>query len=126
MPLPLILFLPVALSACTALRSFDPDGEPVPVTAASPERAAALADMRAQAEAGDTMPFPDAFQAEQSQRLALRDEPRSVPEVQAIQTELALIAERRAATRDPREIAALDARAKELRRLALAAQPLRR
>ena len=78
--------------------------------------------MRAQAAAGDTMPYPDAFQTEQTTRLAARAEPRRSPRCEAIEAELALIAERRAASTDPSEIAALDARAAELRRLALAAQ----
>jgi len=71
------------------------------------------------------MPFPDVYQTEQTNRLALRGEPRSVADVQAIEAELSVIAERRAATTDPREIAALEKRAKELRRLALASQGLR-
>jgi hypothetical protein len=82
-------------------------------------RAAAIAEMRAQAAAGDQMPYPDAFQGEQTTRLAAREEPLSTAEVEAIEAELALIAERRAATRDAREIAALEARARELRRLVL-------
>jgi hypothetical protein len=101
-----------------------PGTEALPAESAapvSPERAAAIAEMRAEAEAGDRMPFPDPYQAVQSRRLALRGEPRSYAEVQAIQAELTLIAARRAATTDPGEIARLDARAKELRRLALAA-----
>ena len=102
-----------------------PPAEPVAITSTNPERAAAIADMRAQAEAGDAMPFPDVYQTEQTNRLALRGEPRSIAEVQAIEAELTVIAERRAATTDPREIAALDKRAKELRRLALASQALR-
>lgn len=81
--------------------------------------------MRAKAEAGETMPFPDVYQSEQTNRLALRGEPRSVAEVEAIESELSVIAERRAKATDAREIAALDARAKELRRLALARQALR-
>jgi hypothetical protein len=82
-------------------------------------RAAAIAEMRAEAAAGDRMPYPDAFQSEQTTRLAAREEPLSTAEVEAIQAELALITERRAATSDAREIAALEARAKELRRLVL-------
>ena len=42
------------------------------------------------------MPFPDAFQSEQTARLAVRDEPRSLGGVQAIEAELAQIADRRA------------------------------
>jgi len=97
-------------------------GEPVVTTApVSPERAVAVAAIRAEAEAGDSMAFPDPFQAAQTRRLALRGEPRSVEDVQAIQAELSLIAARRSAATNPHEIARLDARAKELRRLALAA-----
>jgi hypothetical protein len=97
-------------------------GQSTPVAGnVSPERAAAIAEMRAQAEAGDSMPYPDVFQAEQTARLVARQEPRDVIDVQAIEAELTLIAEQREATRDPREIAALDERARQLRRLALAA-----
>lgn len=91
------------------------------VAETSPERAAAIAEMRAQAAAGDQMPYPDAFQAEQTARLVVREEPRTLADVQSIEAELTLVAERRAASRDPSEIAALDERARQLRRLALAA-----
>lgn len=61
------------------------------------------------------------------QEFAARPEPRSVADVEAIQAELAALAERRAAAGSAREIAALDARAEELKRLAAAqATPLRR
>ncbi len=111
-------FLAVFLTGCLGV----PDNyQPVPVTATSPERAAAVAEMRAQAAAGDQMPYPDAFQAQQTARLVVRDEPRSLGGVEEIQAELAQIADRRAASRDPNEIAALDQRARQLRRLALAA-----
>ena len=102
-----------------------PPPEAVAVSSTSPERAAAIADMRARAEAGDKMPFPDVYQSEQTSRLALRGEPRSVADAQAIEAQLTMIAEQRAATTDPRELAALDKRAKELRRLALASEGLR-
>ena len=118
--------LAFALCGCVGLPGLDPEGGPTPIAAKSPERAAAVAEIRAQAEAGEAMPFPDAYQSAQTARLALREEPRSIAEVQAIEAELTLIAERRAATSDTREIAALDAKAKELRRLAMAAQTLRR
>jgi hypothetical protein len=95
--------------------------EPAAVTATSPERAAAVAEMRAQAAAGDQMAYPDAFQTEQTARLVVRDEPRSLRGVQEIEAELAQIADRRARSNDPAEIAALDQRARQLRRLALAA-----
>ena len=113
----------LAIAACQGIPGVDPMRQPMAsaAPAQSPERAAAVAEMRAMAEAGDQMPFPDAFQAEQRARLALRAEPRSVTEVQAIEAELSVIAERRAVATNPREIAALEARAKELRRLALRA-----
>src|SRR5262245_49167742 len=116
------LTLAAALAGCSTLSVLRQPAEPVAVASTNPERAAVIADMRAKAEAGDAMPFPDVYQTEQTNRLALRGEPRSVGEVQAIESELSVIAERRARTTDPREIAALDARAKELRRLALARQ----
>jgi hypothetical protein len=109
------------LAACTGFPGLDPYAGADAGLPADPQRAAAIAEMRAMAEAGDEMPYPDAFQREQTARLAVRAEPLGVPEVQAIEAELALIAERRAATGDAGEIAALDARARELRRLALAA-----
>jgi hypothetical protein len=90
---------------------------------ATPERAEAVAEIRAQAEASEALPFRDALQAEQAARLAAREEPRSVGEVQAIEAELLLIAKRRAAASDPAEVAALEARARELRRLAANQQP---
>jgi hypothetical protein len=86
----------------------------------SPERAAALAEMRAQAEAGDAMPYPNVFEPEQTARMIARGEPRTVVDAQSVETELALIAEQRAKARNPGEIAALDARARELRKLVLA------
>jgi hypothetical protein len=115
----------LTFAGCSSLSPLNRQAEPVSVTATSPERAAVIADMRAKAAAGDAMPFPDAYQSEQTNRLALRGEPRSVQDVQAIEAELAVIASQRSATTDPRELAALDKRAKELRRLALASQPLR-
>jgi hypothetical protein len=115
-----LVCLALALSGCVGVPGLDPEEQAV-VSGGDPKRAAAVAEMRALAEAGDAMPFPDAFQAEQTARLAVRGEPRSVGEVQAIEAELTLIAERRAAASDPREIAALEARAQELRRLALVA-----
>jgi hypothetical protein len=113
------------LGACSSLSALTPPEAPAAFATTNVERAAVIADMRAKAEAGDTMPFPDAYQSEQTNRLALRGEPRSVQDVQAIEAELAVIASQRSATTDPRELAALDKRAKELRRLALASQTLR-
>jgi hypothetical protein len=78
--------------------------------------------MRAKAEAGETMPFPDASHTEQAARLAARPEPKPISEVAALQTELADLAERRRALSDRGEIAALDAREAELRRLLAAAR----
>jgi len=86
----------------------------------SPERAAALAGMRAEmAAVNSTAPAESPVQ--QTMRLAGREEPRSLAEVEAIEAELALVAKRRA-NAGPGEIAALEARASELRRLAAAAQ----
>jgi hypothetical protein len=88
----------------------------------SPERAAAVAEMRLQAEAGEDLPYPDVFQSLQNTRLATREEPISVAEVAAIQAELADIASRQQAAVSPAEIAYLKARAAELQRLAAQAQ----
>lgn len=85
-------------------------------------RAAAVAEMRAAAEAASEQPYPSVYQVERNRTLAARPEPRSVEEVAAIEAELALLAEQRSVTADPAEIAALDARAQELRRLFAAAQ----
>lgn len=60
-------------------------------------------------------------QADAPQPLAARPEPKSAEEVAAIEAELLLLAERRSASSDRREIAALEARARELRRLAATA-----
>jgi hypothetical protein len=84
----------------------------------SPEQAAAVAEMRLNAEAGDIMPYPDAFQSEQTRRLAMRAEPYSVNEASAIEAELAAIARRQRSAITPQEIAVLRARAAELRRVA--------
>ena len=89
-----------ALSGCFGVPDLSSPG----VVAAGPDgatdRATAVAEMRAEAAAGDRLPYPDAFQAEQTKRLAAREEPLTAQEVEAIQTELALIAERRATTTD--------------------------
>jgi hypothetical protein len=114
------------LGGCLGIPDVD---QPVAVTSANPERAAVIAEMRAKAAAGDQMPYPDAFQTVRTTRLAAREEPRSLRSAQEIETELAQIADRRARTTDAAEIAALDARARQLRKLALAAagaaEPLR-
>jgi hypothetical protein len=114
---------------CMAIPGHD-DGNPLVVTESgpgsanvSPERAAAVAEIRAQAEASEALPFPEALQSTETARLAAREEPRTVGDVQAIEAELLLIASRRAAASDPAEVAALEERARELRRLAAASQP---
>jgi hypothetical protein len=60
-------------------------------------------------------------------QLAARPEPRSAAEVAALEAELEQVAQRRAESADPREIAALEERARELQLLAAAAKawPLR-
>jgi hypothetical protein len=119
------------LAGCLRPPGLDGAGDPLVITEASPAgagadsertRAAAVAEMRTAAAGGE--PLPAVSQAE----LAARPEPRTATEVAAIETELALIAERRAASADRREIAALEARARELQRLVAAARagPLRR
>ena len=85
-------------------------------------RAAIVADIRARAEAAGGRPYSAADDAARTAALAARPEPRSVQEVAAIQAELLLIAELRAGALDPQEIAALEARERELRRLFAAAQ----
>jgi hypothetical protein len=108
-----------------AVPGHDDGGDPLVTengAALSPERAAAVAEIRAQAEASEALSFPAAFESSQTARLAEREEPRTVGDVQAIEAELQLIAERRAAASDPAEVAALEARALELRRLAASQQ----
>ena len=120
------LFLPLA-SAC--LQTPDATSDPLVVTESSPwaepdispERAAAIAEMRAKAQAADAA-YPDVFQSGQVTRLAAREEPRPVAEAEAIELELAALAQRRQRGGSPGELAALDARAAELRRLAGQAQ----
>ena len=85
---------------------------------APPLKDAAVAPVTA--EAKPLAPAPTAAE------LAARPEPHTAVQAAAIEAELQLIAERRAASADPREIAALEVRAKELKRLAAAqAGPLR-
>jgi hypothetical protein len=91
-----------------------------PAANAPTERELATAEMRAAAEAGDSQPFPDVFQSAQTNALATRTEPRSAGDVAAIEAELLQIARRRASASGPAEIAALETRAQELRRLAAA------
>ena len=106
----------VGLAGC--LRPTPPVAALPPAPAISAERAAAIAEIRAEAAAGDAMPYPDAFQSEQTMRLAARGEPLSSAAVDAIEAELAAIAARRASATSAREIASLEARARELRRIA--------
>ncbi len=118
------------LGGCLGPPDLDSGADPLVVTEAgtptaaeqSPERAAAVAEMRLQAEAGEELPYPDVFQSLQNTRLATREEPISVAEVAAIQAELADIASRQQAAVSPAEIAYLKARAAELQRLAAQAQ----
>jgi len=119
------------LGGCLGPPDLEAGADPLVVTEAgtvsyaaepSPERAAAIADMRLQAEAGEAMPYPDVFQTERNARLAARQEPMPVADVLAIQAELADIARRRQAAVSPAEIAYLKARAAELQRLAASAQ----
>ena len=84
----------------------------------SPERAAAVAEMRAQAEAGEPCPIRTCSRRAQTPRLAARAEPRSVADVAAIEAELAAIARRRQAAVSP----AGDRRAEGARRGAAAAR----
>lgn len=88
----------------------------------SPERTGAVSEMRANAEAGDAMPAPDVFQSAQTARLAARPEPKPLGDVAAIEAELADIAERERSAVAPGELAALKARAEELRRIAATAR----
>lgn len=88
----------------------------------SPERAAAVAEMRNKAEAAESVAYPPAFQAERTRRFAAREEPRAVREAEAIEGELSALAAGRANASSPGEIAAMEARAAELRRLRAQAQ----
>ena len=81
----------------------------------SPERVAAVAEMRRRGDAADALPYPGAFQAEQTKRLAARQEPRRGPDAAAIQAELAALAVLRQAATTPEEIAELRLREAELR-----------
>jgi hypothetical protein len=73
--------------------------------------------MRAEAAAGDDMPYPKVYQMERTLQLAVRSEPLPVSQVEQIKAELTTIAAARAVATDPNEIAALDRRAEELRLL---------
>jgi len=113
-------------TGCVGPPDLDAANDPLVVTETAPpgtrvdsrpDRAAAVAEMRAKAEAGETMPFPDAFQAAQTARLAARPEPKPINDVAAIEAELAGLAERQRAAIDAGEIAGLKTREAELRRL---------
>jgi hypothetical protein len=115
-----LVIIVAGLGGC--LSGPDLDAPAVVPAGQSPQRTAAVAEMREQATAGEALSFPDVFQREQTIRLAARAEPRPVASVEAIEAELAAIARREQAAVTPAEIAALKARAAELRRLAAAAQ----
>ena len=135
-PVPTAGALPVAglallLGGCLGAPDLNTTADPLVVTASgtvsyaaeqSPDRAAAVAEMRLRAEASEDMPYPDVFQRAQNARLATREEPISVSDVAAVQAELADIARRQQAAVSPAEIAYLKARAAELQRLAAQAQ----
>ena len=121
----------LTLAGCVGAPDLDSSPDPLAVTLdsagdaageASPQRAAAIAEMRSRGEAAETATYPDVFQSAQATRLARREEPRSVAEAETIEAELAAIAARRSAAVAPDEIAALEARAAELRRLAARGQ----
>ena len=123
--------LTLVLGGCIGAPDLNSSADPLVVTetgttsfaaAQSPERAAAVADMRVRAESAEAMPFPDPFQSARTAELATREEPRSVAAVEAIEAELAAIARQRQASVSPQEVAALEARARQLRRLAAQSQ----
>jgi hypothetical protein len=128
---PLAFVAAAALAGCLGPADLDSAGDPLVVTVADaprgpadlePERALAVADMRASAVAAADLPYPDVFQREQTLRLAAREEPLPVADAEAIEAELAFIAraEKRAIT--AADLAALKAGEAELRRLLAAAQ----
>ncbi len=106
--------LALLLCGCVGIRNPAATGDPLVVTEAAPVE---LAEPAVLGEPPGP-PLP----------LAARPEPRSADEVAAIETELELLARQRMDSTDRREIAALEARARELGRLVEAAQagPLRR
>lgn len=116
---------------CLGPPELDAAADPLVVTEAgapdtagemSPERAAAITEMRAKAAAAETTGYPDVFQSAQTGRLARREEPRPVSGADAIELELAALARQRGRATTPGEIATLEARAAELRRLGAQAQ----
>lgn len=105
------------LGGCFGYPDLDSPQALAPGPGVSPERAAAIAEMRAEASAGDDLPYPKVYQRERTLRLAERSEPLAVREVEEIKAEMTTIAAARAVATDPNEIAALDQRAEELRQL---------
>jgi hypothetical protein len=100
---------------------FGPDLSADPLVggeAASPERVAAVAEIRQRAEAVEEQPYPKPFQADRTARLAARAEPRRMADVDEIEAELAAIAQLQQTASTPEERAELQARADELRRKA--------
>ncbi len=122
--------LGLALGGCTAVPGMRAATEPVVVTEtgiATLEASAAESEATVNAAALDAPAADIVTPPETAAAPATRPEPRSAAEVAAIQAELELLAERRSAGASGRELAVLEARAEELRRLIAAAQagPLR-
>jgi hypothetical protein len=114
--------------ACLGPPDLESGSDPLVVTEAgasnsvSPERAAAIAEMREKGAAAESAGYPPAFQTDRTRRFAAREEPRAVSEAEAIERELATVAAQRKNLASPDEIAAMEARAAELRRLRAQAQ----
>ncbi len=120
----------LVLAGCMGQPNLDSSADTRVVTAAdapspdvTPERAAVVAEMRGRAEMVEATAYPDAFRGGRTRELAARPEPRSVSDVAAIQAELAAIARQKQGQVSPQELALLEARARELRRLAAQSQP---
>jgi hypothetical protein len=94
-----------------------------PRTAATPSDPLVVAEPPPTPETATTTPAAVAATtpAPTLAELAARPEPRRASEVAAIEAELDLLAKQRAESADPAEIAALEARAAELKRLAATA-----
>ncbi len=107
----------LALCGCFGIPDIQAAGDPLGGPGASPERSAAVAEMRAEAAEGDHMRYPPVFQEDQVTRLAARSEPMSTAEADSLKAELEAISTARQATTDTTQIALLDAREEELRRL---------
>lgn len=117
--------LVLLLCGCVGAPHLGGTGGPLVITEAGPAAPASDAALtRAQvvrqqrAEARAAAEAPDVSTA----TLLARPEPRSAAEVAAIEAELDLIARRQAQSADRREMAALEARARELQRLVAAAE----